>query len=96
MTRRRNSGKHVTVAGGTSSVLPALDSLTDLPGFTDLRASERQLAAWEECVGHARDDAGVVDVFAGGTAEIRGAAEGMLTNDADVRRELPGDFVAKP
>ena len=60
MARRRNSGKHVTVAGGTSSVLPALDSLTDLPAFTDLRASERQLAAWEECVGHARDDAGDV------------------------------------
>ena len=54
MAHRKNSGKHVTIAGGTSSVLPALDSLTDLPGFTDLRASERQRAAWEECVGHAR------------------------------------------
>ena len=42
--QRRRSNR----AGGVEQALPALSSLTDLPTLDELRASDRQVAAFEQ------------------------------------------------
>jgi len=60
VTRRQNNRTRKSGAGGTSLVLPALSSLVDLPVFSDLEPSERQVAAWEDCARRVRADTGNV------------------------------------
>lgn len=60
MARHQNNRTRNLGAGRTSLVLPALSSLVDLPVFSDLEPSGRQVAAWEGRVSRVRADAGNV------------------------------------
>ena len=50
MAKRAAKRKRFAGAGGTDIVLPALSTLSDLPAFEDVKASDAQLAAFEDCV----------------------------------------------
>ena len=51
MAKRPAKRKRTAAAGKTNTVLPALSTLSDLPAFEDVRASDAQRAAFDVAVG---------------------------------------------
>ena len=90
MAKRVTKRKRNSAAGRTDIVLPALSTLSDLPDFRDVRASEAQVAAFGEAVAElvAAGTAQADELVMGCVVRLDRGYPAVLTEDGTFRAEF--------